>query len=224
MIKLRASLSAFTAVAVSILVTACASDASTSPRAAPGSANRNQVGGQSGATPSGERSFGQVTVEPAFDDQTGSYVYLLTPDKSPFPTKANSQHATAPLYLVEYPPGTTVTGFNCAGVPGNCPDHDFEVASVATGRMSAVYGTNPNLLPGHDHLVAPPGSGGDFNVAWEVVEVLFTSKAAGNTRLLTEAAIEDAVTHGRAIEVDLGFAFTCVVVPANLYWKGTPVL
>lgn len=224
MIELRASLSAFTAVALSVFVAACASDASTSPRAASGSANHDQVGGQSGATPSGERAFAQVTVEPAFDDQTGTYTYLLTPDKSPFPSKANSQHATAPLYLVEYPPGTTVTGFNCAGVPGNCPDHDFEVASVATGMMSAVYGTNPNLVPGHDHLVATPGSGGDFNIAWEVVEVLFTSKAAGNTRLLTEDAIDDAVAHGKAVKVDLGFAFTCVVVPANLYWKGTPVL
>lgn len=224
MTKLRASLSAFAAVAVSLFAIACASDGSTSPRAVSGSANHDQAGAQSGPTPSGERAFAQVTIEPAFNDQTGSYVYLLTPDKSPFPSKANSQHATAPLYLVEYPPGTTVSGFNCAGVPGNCPDHDFEVASVATGMKPAVYGNNPNLLPGHDHLVAPPASGGDFNIAWEVVEVLFTNKAAGNTRLLTEDAIEHAVAHGDAVEVDLGFAFTCVVVPANLYWKGTPVL
>lgn len=224
MTMLRASLPAFAAVAASLFIAACASDGSTSPRVASGAAAHDRVDAQSGATPSGERAFGQVTVEPAFDDQTGSYVYLLTPDKSPFPSKANAQHATAPLYLVEYPPGTTVSGFNCAGVPGNCPDHDFEVASVATGMKPAVYGANPNLVPGHDHLVAPPASGGDFNVAWEVVEVLFTSKAAGNTRLLTEDAIDDAVTHGRAIKVDLGFAFTCVVVPANVYWKGTPVL
>jgi hypothetical protein len=224
MTKPRASLSAFTAVAVFVFLAACASDASTSPRAASRNANHDQVGGQSGATPSGERAFGQATVEPAFNDQTGSYVYLLTPDKSPFPSKANTAHATAPLYLVEYPPGTTVTGFNCAGVPGNCPDHDFEVASVATGMKPAVYGNNPNLLPGHDHLVAAPGSGGDFNIAWEVVEVLFTNKPAGNTRLLTEDAIDNAVAHHDAIKVDLGFAFTCVVVPANVYWKGTPVL
>jgi hypothetical protein len=223
MTKLRASLSTFTAVAVSVTFAACVSDVSTGPRAASGSANHDQVGGHSNPTPSGERAFAQLTVEPAFDDQTGSYIYLLTPDKSPFPAKANTQHATAPLYLVEYPPGTTVTGFNCAGVPGNCPDHDLEVASVATGMKPAVYGTNPYLLPGHDHLVAPPASGGDFNVAWEVVEVLFTNKAAANTRLLTEEAIENAVAHHDAIEVDLGFAFTCVVVPANLYWKGTPV-
>ena len=56
--------------------------------------------------PSGERQFGRSTVEPTYNDQTGTIVYLLTPDKAPFPSKANGR-ATAPLYLVEYPPGTT---------------------------------------------------------------------------------------------------------------------
>ena len=215
------SVATLSSVAALALLAACASDISTNPRAPGGSAELSQAPA-SNAVPSGERTFGQSTVEPAYDDQTGSLVYLLTPDKSPFPTKSNA-HAVAPLYLVEYPPGTTVTGFNCAGVPGNCPDHDGEVASVAVGMKPAVYGTNVGLIPGHDHLVAPPASGGDFNVAWEVVEVLFTNKAAGNTRLTTEQQIDDAVTHGDAIKVDLGFAFHCSVVPAVVYWKGTPV-
>jgi hypothetical protein len=163
-----------------------------------------------------------VTVEPAFDDVTGTIVYLLTPDKAPFPSKANGR-ATAPLYLVEYPPGSPDRILNCMGIPGNCPDHDLEVAGAATTIMPSVYGHDPTLLPGHDHLVAPPASGGDFNVAWEVVEVLFTNKAAANTRLTTEKAIEDAVKRGDAIEVDLGFAFNCSVVPATVYLRGTPV-
>ena len=48
--------------------------------------------------PSGERQFGQSTLEPAYNDQTGSIVYLLTPDNASFPSKANGR-ATAPLYL-----------------------------------------------------------------------------------------------------------------------------
>lgn len=213
---------ALSSVAALAFLAACASDVSTNPRPSARSAAFDQAGPIAATLPSGERQFGRSTVEPAYNDQTGSIVYLLTPDKAPFPSKANG-HATAPLYLVEYPPGTTVTGFNCAGIPGNCPDHDIEVAGAATSIMPSVYGTNVAAVPGHDHLVSPPASGGDFNVAWEVVEVLFTNKAAGNTRLTTEAQIDTAVAHGNAIKVDLGFAFNCSVVPAVVYWKGTPV-
>ena len=37
----------------------------------------------------------------AYNDSTGELIYLLTPDKAPFPSKANS-HAVAPLYLIVY--------------------------------------------------------------------------------------------------------------------------
>ncbi|HET7457845.1 MAG TPA: hypothetical protein VFJ74_09330 [Gemmatimonadaceae bacterium] len=177
---------------------------------------------QSSSLPSGERLLGQSLIEPAYNDVTGTLTYLLTPIKSPFPTHTSSR-AVAPLYLVEYPPGTTVGTMNCMGVPGNCPDHDAEVAAAATSIMPSVYGTDPTLVPGHDHLVATPASGGDFNVAWEVIEVLFTNAAAANTQLTTEAAIDAAVARGDAIEVDLGFAFHCSVVPARVYYNGTPV-
>ena len=222
MITPHRALLTFGGVAAIALVAGCASDLSTTPRAAARTPSFNQVGPSSNTQPSGERQFGQSSVEPAYDDQTGATIYLLTPDKAPFPSKSNA-HAVAPLYLVEYPPGTTVTGFDCAGIPGNCPDHDAEVAGAAVGMMPSVYGTNVAAVPGHDHLVSPPASGGDFNVAWEVVEVLFTNKAAANTRLTTEAAIDTAVAHHDAIKVDLGFAFHCSVVPATVYWKGTPV-
>ena len=204
------------------LLAACMSDGTTNPTRAARSASFDRPAPPSTPTPSGERQFGQATVEPAYNDETGSIIYLLTPDKVPFPSKANG-HATAPLYLVEYPPGTTVTGFNCAGVPGNCPDHDLDVATAATNIMPSVYGTNPFALPGHDHLVAAPGSGGDFNVAWEVVEVLFTKKSAANTRLTTDDEVDAAVKRGDAIKVDLGFAFNCNVVPATVYWNAKPV-
>jgi len=53
------------------------------------------------ALPRGERQLGKTSIEPAYDDVTGSIIYLITPEQSPFPTKANGAHATAPLYLVE---------------------------------------------------------------------------------------------------------------------------
>ena len=183
------------------------------------------VGGSpalAGALPSGERILGQSAVEPAYDDVTGNIVYLLTPVKSPFPTHTSS-HAVAPLWLVEYPPGSTVGTLNCEGVPGNCPDHDFGVAAFATSMKPAVYGNDPFAVPGHDHLVAPPGHQGDFNIAWEVWEVLFTNKAAANHHLTTLAEVNDAITSGDAQAYDLGFAFHCSVTSAATYYKGTPV-
>lgn len=181
-----------------------------------------------GATgPTGEVMVGNSAIEPAYNADTGAFLYLSTPIKSPFPTHTSS-NAVSPLYLPIYPPGTSYgVHFNCEGVPGNCPDHDFDVAAVATGHAPfdpgepGVYGTNPFAIPGHDHIVDPPG-GADFNVAWEVIEVLFTN-SAHVTHLTTEAAIDNAVAHGYAREVDLGFAFHCAVVSSAVYAHGTPL-
>lgn len=213
---LRSAVALSSVVSLALLTAACAPDAATAPPAA----SDRVVAATS--LPSGERHFGQVTIEPSYNDVTGSIVYLLTPDHAPNPSHANAR-ATAPLYLVEYPPGADVGTLNCMGVPGNCPDHDLAVATAATSIMPSVYGTDPYALPGHDHLVAPPASGGDFNVAWEVIEVLFTNTAAANTHITTEAQLEAMVASGDVIEVDLGFAFNCSVVPARVYWKGTPL-
>jgi hypothetical protein len=169
--------------------------------------------------PTGETRLGQSLIEPAYDDISGNLIYLLTPTKSPFPTHT-STHAVAPLWLVEYPTGSTVGTLNCMGVPGNCPDHDGGVAGAAMGIMPGVYGEG---TIGHDHLVAPQGREGDFNVAWEVVEVLFTNKAAANTHLTTLAAVNNAIATHNAMAFDLGFAFHCSIVPAATYNAGTPV-
>jgi len=220
---LRSAL-AVTSVAVLALVAACAPDAATSPQATRAlthaSAPANSQSSLA-ALPSGEHMLGNSLIEPAWEDVSSTIVYLLTPLGAPFPTHTSS-HAVAPLYLVEYPPGSNVGTMNCMGVPGNCPDHDIEVATAATTIMPSVYGTDPTLVPGHDHLIAGPASGGDFNISWEVVEILFTSKAAV-TRLTTEAAVDAAIARGDAIEADLGFAFHCSVVGPAPYLKGTPV-
>jgi len=172
--------------------------------------------------PSGEVKAGQSLIEPAYDYMTGGIVYLRTPINSPFPTHTNA-HSVAPLYLVLYPPGSTVPqnfNLNCAH---NCPDHDNGVASVGTGGMSGVYGTDVSAVPGHDHLVGVASTNGDFNVAWEVVVILFTKKTAANTHITKLSQLNAAIQSGNAVAVDLGFAFHCSVVSSAAYDRGTPL-
>jgi hypothetical protein len=177
------------------------------------------------SAPSGEIIHGQTAVEPAYNDIDGTLIYLLTPVNASS-QKLSNPGAVAPLFLVEYPPNTTFgVPFNCQGVPGNCPDHDGIVANVATSMQPGVYGTDPTAVPGHDHLVAAPGSGGDFQVAREVIEVLFTPKAVTDhaiTHLTTQPAVDAAVANGYAVKIDLGFAQHFSVVSAAAYSTGKP--
>ena len=175
--------------------------------------------------PSGERSHGNVTIEPAYDDYQGAIIYLQTPNRlAPLnptqPINGVNSHAVAPLYLVVYPPGTPGT-FNCMGNPGNCPDHDGAIAGVATSVMPSVYGTDPSAVPGHDHLVGNRRTG-DFNVAWHVYVELFTSTAAV-THITTLAGLQAAWSSGGLEQVDSGITFLCPIVPASLYANGAPV-
>ncbi len=179
------------------------------------------VGAQTG--PSGQRHFGQATVEPAYDDMTGNLIYLLTPNNSPFPSKANST-ASAPMYLVVYPTSSTVSPLNCT--PTNC-DHVQSLPPpllMALGLTSVYPG---GVVKGHDHLVGVAKSGGDFNVAWHVYLVLFTPKAVGdgaiNTELVTKAAVDLAIANGDAVgPLDIPppegpVVFNCSIVSAATY-------
>lgn len=212
-----------------VMTIGCSGETPTSPPTALEARTAAPVAFQGdAAAPTGERIVGNAAIEPAYDADSGELMYLLTPIKAPFPSRANS-HAVSPLYLVEYPVGSAAAEgghFNCEGVPGNCPDHDGEVAQVAVTAMPSVYGTDPSVVPGHDHVADPPGKP-DFNIAWEVVEVLFTDQGmadgASDTRLTTDAQIEAAVEAGDAVEIDLGFAFNCNVVSPAVYWRGAPV-
>ncbi len=175
-----------------------------------------------GSLPTGEMQVGQSTVEPAYNDVNGNLVYLLTPNQAPFPVVSNPI-ASAPIYIVVYPGASGVGTLNCMGLPGNCPDHDGEIAGAATTIMPGVYGPDPRGVLGHDHLLAPPASGGDFNIAWHVWIVLFTNADAAKQHLTTLDGVTAALTAGNAIKVDAGFAFMCAVVPAVVYNHGTPV-
>lgn len=171
--------------------------------------------------PSGEVVVGRTVVEPVYDDMTGAIRYVSTPMGVPDPVKSNPI-ASAPFYLPMYPTGSTVGPTVCEDVPvENCPDHGPAVAAAAAAIMPSVYG---NGVIGHDHLMAGPGSHGDFNVAWVPTLVLFTSKAAANQHLITDAQVDAAVSSGQAILIPLPqLTFHCSVVSGAVYAHGTPL-
>lgn len=178
---------------------------------------------QAASIPTGEVASGQSLIEPAYDDSTGAIVYLRTPTHVANPVNSNDR-AAAPLYLVVYPTSaaSTVGPLNCEDTPvENCPDHGPEIAGLAAGVVPSVYGSG---VVGHDHLVGVANTGGDFNVAWDVEVVLFTSSAAANNHLTTLAAINHAIGNHQAFifpgEIT---TFHCSVVSAAAYDKGTPV-
>ena len=175
------------------------------------------------ALPSGEATFGQTTIEPAYDDATGTIVYLSTPHNA---TINFNLHDTAPIYLPVYPSGSTVGTLNCEDLPvENCPDHGPLVASIAQSYASAngfglVYADG---VLGHDHLIGLPPSG-DFNIDWEPVLVLFRSIAAADEHPTTLGQIDSLENAHEVALLPLPPAtFHCSVVPAAVYEQGTPV-
>ena len=187
--------------------------------------------------PSGERivggtaSGGGTVLEPVYDDMTGQIRYVSTPRGTALPVPTNPR-ATAPFYIPVYPIGSTVPTLNCFDVPvENCPDHGPGVASLAQLFEPGVYGAG---VLGHDHLMAGPGSGGDFAVAWVVTLVLFTPGAA-ITHITTLTQLNALIASGAVITVRLdgtpfegvplpNLTFHCSVVPAAVYAHGVPFL
>jgi hypothetical protein len=200
------------------------------------------------SSPSGERiiggsgSNGGTVVEPAYDDMTAGVIrYVSTPTGTDHPVPTNPR-ATAPFYLPVYPVGSLPTTgpnavtLNCQHLPENCPDHGPAVAHLAQVFEPGVYGkpnTGATGVIGHDHLMAGPGSGGDFNVAWVPILVLFTNSAAANTHITTLTQLNAMFANGDVIEVPLdgtpfggvplpNRTFHCSVVSAAVYAQGVP--
>lgn len=179
--------------------------------------------------PSGQRLLGNTTVEPAYDDVSGSLVYLSTPNGTQQGNQVHpNAHNTAELYLPMYPTGSNVGALNCQHQPmENCPDHGQIVTDIAMHYppVSPVYS---NGVIGHDHLVGIASTKGDFNVTWVPVLVLFTPSGiahnANQSHMTTLAQIDAAEAAGYATELRLDPAtFKCASVNAAAYNRGTPV-
>ena len=181
---------------------------------------QNMIGTTSFDTTSGSFTGGGGTIEPAYDDMTGTLVYLLTPNGArPHP----NSHNVAPIYLPVYPAGSGIdpASLNCAHVPAdNCPDHGPAVAGAAMSIVPSVYGGG---VLGHDHLIGIASTGGDFNILWEPVLVLFTNAQAATQHITTLAQIDAALSAGDVIEIPLpALTFHCSSVSAAVYNSGTP--
>lgn len=188
-----------------------------------------------GTLPTGERQLGQSFIEPAYNDADGSLIYLLTPSKPIFLTNPPvtvhpNGHNVAPLYLIMYPSSaaSVVGTVNCQHQPmDNCADHGPLVAAIAEGLTPLSPG-EPSVYPpggvwGHDHLVAAPGSGGDFNILWEPIEILF-KPGTPITHITTLAQLQPLMDRHMVDVIELPPAtFHCSVVPAGPYYNGTPV-
>lgn len=198
-------------------------------------------------TPSGERVLGGAlhggpvppggptkgtVLEPAYDDMTGAIRYVSTPVGAPDPVNS-PPHAAAPFYLPVYPTGASVGTLMCQNTPmENCPDHGGAVAGAAKGISAALgFGSvYSGGVIGHDHLMAGPGSGGDFNVAWVPTLVLFKS-ASYVTHITLLSQINDLLTAHKVVLIPLdgtngtpNLTFHCSVVPAAPYNNAVPWL
>jgi hypothetical protein len=206
---------------------AAASSADTGPSGQVMYGNTTFIPSPTNPQPPGHFAGGGGTIEPAYNDTTGTLIYLLTPNNAHVHPNG---HNVAPLYIPVYPvnPGFTAT-LNCAHVPSdNCPDHGPPVAAAAEGAFPSVYGSvGSDGVLGHDHLAGIASSGGDFNVIWEPTLVLFTSwdavHAVGHITTLAQINAATAGPNPQAILVPLPqLDFHCSVVSAAAYARGTP--
>jgi len=188
------------------------------------------------SAPSGQRMFGQVSVEPALDAANGNTIYLLTPVKAPFPSKSNPV-AAAPLYLPLYPKASTVPASDLNCQPGNCdhsnvlpfPDTDYgALPGTDTACKDFNNGKPCSEVKGHDHLVGIASTKGDFNVAWHVQLVIFTAAAFTdmkiNTRITTLDQLNALVASGDVMIADTPITFNCSATAARTYDLGMPVV
>jgi hypothetical protein len=201
-----------------------------------------------GPLPSGERinggtnGNGGTVIEPVYDDMTGQIRYVSTPRGVPNPVHTNPV-ATAPFYLPVYPAGATIgtdgaVTLNCqnktATTTENCPDHGPAVAGLAQLFEPNVYpGPLPGAVAGHDHLMAGPGSHGDFNVAWVPTLILFTYSATNYPHITTLDQLNSLLQSGAVIKIPLdgtpyqgvplpNLTFHCSVVSAAVYDHSVP--
>ena len=174
-------------------------------------------------------------MEPAIDYSDGSTVYLLTPDKAPFPSRANPI-ATAPLYLPLYPLNSTVPAARLNCQPNNCdhvnvlpfPNADHGSLPGNDVRCVDFNGGNPcSAVKRHDHLVGVASTYGDFNVAWAVKLLVFTHRAfldgKINSRITTIAQIEALKASGDLIQLDTPVTFNCSITSGRTYDLGAPI-
>jgi hypothetical protein len=185
------------------------------------------------AAPNGQVLYGHVTfnpttmsytglggtIEPAYNDSTGTLIYLQSPTKT---TARSGRFTVAPLYLPVYPTGAPIStaDLNCSHLPAdNCPDHGPTIAKVAATLEPGVYARG---VLGHDHLAGIPSSGAATTMIWEPTVLAFTNSKAATQHITTLAQLMTLVRNGQAILRPLPQAeFQGSVVTAAAYAAGS---
>ena len=111
------------------------------------------------------------------------------------------QNAAADFYEVVYPPGT--------GKTPQCNPCDHQGNGITPDDF-------------HDHVLdsvpSSPG-GGEYNPLWHVFVIVpvpaKVAEYAARLPMTSEAAIDDAIADGLAVEIDTGFYLICAVVSPN---------
>lgn len=156
---------------------------------------------------SGQITFAQAAVEPAYDGTTGQQVFLLLPDNA----STESTAAWSPLYLVMYPTSSATGTLDCT--PNNCPHVNVLDANLVsslglqsvypTGTISTPFGSfTGGLVKGHDHLIGVDANG-QAHITRHVFLVLFTAQGVNdgaiNNEITTLSAMNDAIANGDAV-------------------------
>jgi hypothetical protein len=176
------------------------------------------------ASQSGAISFGQASVEPAYDGTTGQEVFILLPDHA----KLQPTAAWSPLYLVMYPTSSTIGTLDCT--PDNC-DHANVVPSglgdttvYPNGSISTHFGDfTGGIVKGHDHLLGTDAKG-HMHVTKHVYFALFTAKAVAdgvtNQEITTIDQLNQDIANGYVAEpVDTGLMVHASIVSATTYLR-----
>ena len=165
-------------------------------------------------------SFWQSVVEPTYNGMDGSFSFPLTPNH-------RNLNPNAPLAGLSHHVSTdvkdTIGTVICAHQPlDNCGPRP---AGWPRRGDVAVYA---NGVWGHDHIAdmptAPGLGGGEFEVSWLPIMVLFNSLETASMHFTTTDEVEQAEALGLITEVPLPPAsFHGSPVSAAVYAKGIPV-
>lgn len=185
---------------------------------------------------SGQSTTRNGFVQVALDGETGKTVFILTPNKAPAPTYTN-YIAQAPIYLVVYPTTSTIPADHLDCTVTNC--NGLNVLPFANSDYGALSATDSacvdfnagkacSEVEGHDHIVGTPFTGGDFNVAWRKVLVVFTHAGfldgAINTRITSVNQLDGLIAAGDVTTMNVpASSFNCSLVPETVYSLGSPV-
>ncbi len=141
------------------------------------------------------------------------------------------------MYIPVYPLSSTVPADDLNCQPTTCdhlnvppfPQTDCGVLAGGDAACMDFKGGHPcSPVKGHNHLVGIASTKGNFNVAWHVKLVVFTSPAftngSINTMVTTLSQVQALVNSSNAFIADTPITFNCSRTSQQTYDIGTPAI